>query len=346
MKRRDSTTPSARAIREIEAALGDIGRGTDFPMARSRGGSTSSRTGEGVVPPQPTRPPPPVPPIPAEHRQPPQLPGARLGDDVRLPADQPAAAAAAATGAMEAAAPSSVPGPPRGLKYSLFPPPFFPPPTGPLPPLPRGSLASAASLAPSGASGPSASTGQPDGPPQLRRPRDLEPCNPHGYPAPPAFGHNWAPPNLARARHAHPTRPTSHRAGPVGPPVGSRPREHSPDAAATTTTTTDTTSSAAAAMDAEANLVPPPFPPRLAPSFLAPPRRPAGHTHSASTTLPTTGQFAYYPVMSPYEAEVAVFGGFGEGEGSPRATSHDGDEEEEGGRMVIRDFDEVGVRDV
>lgn len=129
-------------------------------MARSRGGSASSRTGEGVVPPQPTRPPPPVPPIPAEHRQPPQLPGARP-EDARAPA-----AAAAATGATEAAGAAAAPGPPRGPSYSLFPPPFFPPPTRPLPAVPRGRLASAASLASAGSMGSAAPA---TGPPQLRK---------------------------------------------------------------------------------------------------------------------------------------------------------------------------------
>jgi hypothetical protein len=90
-------------IQEIEQSLGDVGReyqtilkrchvrkltytpgGADFPMSRTRGGSTSSRGSANSVPPVPTRPPP-VPPIPAEHRRLPQIPDVVSGDSLSVP---------------------------------------------------------------------------------------------------------------------------------------------------------------------------------------------------------------------------------------------------------------------
>ncbi|KAL2160130.1 hypothetical protein VTH06DRAFT_1785 [Thermothelomyces fergusii] len=82
----ESQVLTAQAIQEIEHALGDVGRGGDFPMSsRARGGSTSSRdSGTGGVLPLPARPSA-VPPVPHEHRQVTRQPDAGVGESLPLP---------------------------------------------------------------------------------------------------------------------------------------------------------------------------------------------------------------------------------------------------------------------
>ncbi|KAK4236444.1 hypothetical protein C8A03DRAFT_35658 [Achaetomium macrosporum] len=90
----DSLAFTAQAVEQIEQELGDIARGADFPMSRTRGGSTSSFTSSANsyhVPPPPTRPPP-LPPIPAEYQQRPRVPhytSAPNGDSRPLPRTRP-----------------------------------------------------------------------------------------------------------------------------------------------------------------------------------------------------------------------------------------------------------------
>ncbi|KAG7285344.1 hypothetical protein NEMBOFW57_009966 [Staphylotrichum longicolle] len=114
--------------------------------------------------------------------------------------------------------------------------------------------------------------------PQPVQAQDLNPDSPHGYPPPPPFYHNWDTPNRASARHSlNPTK--AHRAGPAGPPIGSRPR-----------------------LTPAISVTSPPN---------APPARTGALPARDSTVLSTREQFTYYPMMSPYEAEAA----FGDGDG-------------------------------
>ena len=126
------------------------------------------------------------------------------------------------------------------------------------------------------------------------QPRDLDPDSPYGYPRPPPFRkppdpnthlprsntntsyekavYNWDTPSISSARHARDSA-IAHRAGYTGPPIGSRRR------------------------------LPDPAPISLG----APPPTPTARTSSPpSPRTTTTGQFTYYPMMSPYEAEAAM----------------------------------------
>ncbi|KAH6851044.1 hypothetical protein B0I37DRAFT_404740 [Chaetomium sp. MPI-CAGE-AT-0009] len=85
---RESQILTPDAIKEIEQALGDVGRGADFPMSRTRGGSASSRGSANAIPPPPTRPPP-IPPRQAQTRRVPRVPDALSGDSLPLPKTRP-----------------------------------------------------------------------------------------------------------------------------------------------------------------------------------------------------------------------------------------------------------------
>ncbi|AEO61542.1 hypothetical protein MYCTH_2113448 [Thermothelomyces thermophilus ATCC 42464] len=300
----ESRILSAQAIQEIENELGDVGRGADFPMSRARGSSTSSRDSGNGVPPPPTRPPP-VPHIPNEHRLATRRSdvGGGGGDSLPLPRVRPSRPRCASTpitssttpavrsrqresqeqvpcetarpvsggGLCPARAPST-PAPSTAPKCSLFPPvQSFP-------------------VSPAAPSCSSSSTAEPSAVLSYRsrcfspfwldefsrplRPQDLDPESPYGYPAPPAFLHNWETPNRACAKGAV-NAATAHRAGKIGPPVGSRPRPIPAVAVASTAPVYD----------------PVPL-----------------HSSLDFPSVPTlvTGGFAYSSMMSPYEAQTSL----------------------------------------
>ncbi|KAK4040485.1 hypothetical protein C8A01DRAFT_35526 [Parachaetomium inaequale] len=332
---RESQILTAQVIQEIEQALGDVGRGTDFPMSRTRGGSTSSRGSANSVPPVPTRPPP-VPPIPAEHRRLPQVPDVLSGDSLplprvrksrsrcasapgsdrqpgslgpmnegqfdhsqiplpTLPALSPAPTpsptpfvaswleqewqqevahqlAQPAPARWHAARAPSSPAPYLAPTYSVFPP-VRSLPVSPAPPR----YISSNSVTPSDLSRSSSPVWSNEFIHPVQ-PQDLDPNSPYGYLAPPPFFHNWETPNRTRGRQIV-NSAGAHHAGYTGPPIGSRPRPAPP--------TVDVVA---------------PLPVTIA--------APAPATRDS--TAFKTGQFTYYPVMSPYEAETAL-GGVGLG---------------------------------
>ncbi|KAL2174349.1 uncharacterized protein P884DRAFT_280324 [Thermothelomyces heterothallicus CBS 202.75] len=303
----ESRILSAQAIQEIENALGDVGRGADFPMSRARGSSTSSRDSGNGVPPPPTRPPP-VPHIPNEHRRATRRSDVGGGDCLPLPRDHlqipvpfppilsPTPATSSTTPAVRlrqresqeqvpcetarsvsggglrpARAPSTL-APSTAPKCSLFPPvQSFP-------------------VSPAAPSSSSSPTAEPSAVLSYRsrcfspfwldefsrplRPQDLDPESPYGYPAPPPFLHNWETPNRACAKGAV-NAATAHRAGQIGPPVGSRPRPIP----------------AVAVVSA-------------APVYGPVPLRSSLDVPSVPALV--TGGFAYSSMMSPYEAQTSL----------------------------------------
>ncbi|KAK4102037.1 hypothetical protein N658DRAFT_485869 [Parathielavia hyrcaniae] len=121
----------------------------------------------------------------------------------------------------------------------------------------------------------SSSSSPADGFPRLRHPEDLYPDNPHGYPVPPAFLHNWELPNRARAQLRVNPANSARVLGYTGPPLGSRPR---------------------------------PTPAVAVPIARPLPLLPVLPSSSQASATPTTmtASFTYYPMMSPYEAEASL----------------------------------------
>ncbi|KAK3297774.1 uncharacterized protein B0H64DRAFT_373082 [Chaetomium fimeti] len=87
-KIRESQILTTQAIKDIEQSLGDVGRGADFPMSRTRGGSTSSRGSANSIPPPPTRSPP-IPAALAQNRRTPRVPDVLSGNSLPLPKTRP-----------------------------------------------------------------------------------------------------------------------------------------------------------------------------------------------------------------------------------------------------------------
>ncbi|KAL2171797.1 hypothetical protein VTG60DRAFT_1494 [Thermothelomyces hinnuleus] len=302
----ESRILTAQAIQEIENALGDVGRGADFPMSRARGSSTSSRDSGNGVPPPPTRPPP-VPHIPNEHRRATRRSDVGGGDSLPLPRDHlqipvsfppilsptPVTSSTPAVrlrqresqeqvpcetaqpvsgGGLRRARAPSTPAPSTAPKCSLFPPvQSFP--VSPAAP----SCSSSSTAEPSAVLSDRSRCFSPfwlnefSGP---LRPQDLDPESPYGYPAPPPFLHNWETPNRACAKGAV-NAATAHRAGQIGTPVGSRPRPI----------------------------------PAVAVALAAPVYDPVPlHSSLDFPSVPTlvTGGFAYSSMMSPYEAQTSL----------------------------------------
>ncbi|KAH6640662.1 hypothetical protein F5144DRAFT_640761 [Chaetomium tenue] len=208
-------------------------------------------------------------------------------------------------------APARAPAP----TYSLFPPPR----SLPVSPLPPPRFVSPSSATPSAGSAFSSAGWSSDGFTSPSLLRDLYPDNPFGYPPPPPFLHNWDPPNRARA-HNLVNSARLYPAGQTGPTVGSvpRPRPRLHPAPPPATVSTMHSSFAAPSpflsnplgptLTATATSTPTPIPIMAQAQARAP--APVLATQSVrDSTMFSTGRFAYYPVMSPYEAEAALGSG-------------------------------------
>ncbi|KAL2126596.1 hypothetical protein VTI74DRAFT_567 [Chaetomium olivicolor] len=365
-KGREAPTPSAEAIEEIEQALGDIGRGYDFPMSRTRGGSASSRSTTVAGPPQPSRTAP-APPAPTDQRRHLHVPESTGGDSLLVPSIRPVRPRGATTPGLARIEEGS-PGPPQVPHLPPAPPPASPP----LPLLPRLSplpadpitrwlmeedfvpevaraVTPSAVPRPRPARAPSTLAAFPSVSPALPAPSSALPA------VPPA--RSVVPPEpLDPAALSPPLFPPPSSALPPVPPVSLAPRSLTvspskatrefPSASATATPTDVSRASSPGLVqelpqpiqlgDLEPNdpygyPAPPPFqhnwetPNRAAARHSKNPFRahragytgpPIGDQSRPVLTTYATAQFAYYPMMSPYEAE-AVIGGVGSSTAQP-----------------------------
>ncbi|KAH6620904.1 hypothetical protein B0J18DRAFT_480335 [Chaetomium sp. MPI-SDFR-AT-0129] len=292
-----------------------------FEEDRDEGNRQEGNDFDLPIPPMPTWSPPPVPPPHTTPWYPPQeLRKEAEGENSHQPVETTPAAAIITRRPPSASAP-----PKPAPKYSLFPklgnrdpakimssspsPRASPkPPAIPARNPARMRQVSAVSMAASDVSRTSSSSYVAGG--ELPRPVQSSDLIPDAstIPPPPAFRHNWDTPNRARARGAvNPA--TSHHAGYTGRPVGSRPRPQTSLQQGQTTQTGPQSRDSLTAGTFPEPTIPVLFPEAINTATRAAFRQPMTATSARDSTAFQTGQFTYYPVMSPYEAEAAIGSG-------------------------------------